>query len=205
MGCGLNNRLRLALHAVDQRLPHATTAKIYLTEQLTPIVDCLRHRCGELVCSEYLGPSAVPGGIDERGIRHEDLTRLSFEDRSFDAVFSFDVLEHVPDYQKGLQEVFRVLKPGGMFLMSAPFHLGSSRNIVRARIDVEGRIEHLLEPEYHGDPVSPDGGVLCFYHFGWQLLDEMRSVGFTDVVATLYWSSDYAYIGEEQLLLHAVK
>ena len=37
------------------------------------------------------------------------------------------------------------------------------------------------EPEYHGDPIS--GGVLCFHHFGWALLDDVREAGFADVAA----------------------
>ena len=36
-------------------------------------------------------------------------------------------------------------------------------------------------PEYHGDPLG--GGVLCFHHFGWDLLDAMRECGFAEAEA----------------------
>lgn len=41
---------------------------------------------------------------------------LPYPDGSFDAVVCVDVLEHVTDLQKVLDETARVLKPGGLFL-----------------------------------------------------------------------------------------
>ena len=45
---------------------------------------------------------------------------LPFEDNSFDIVLSFDVFEHIPDSDGHLQEVARVLKPGGYYLLQTP-------------------------------------------------------------------------------------
>ena len=45
---------------------------------------------------------------------------LPFETASFDAVISFDVLEHVPDPAKVLTEAHRVLRTGGIFLLVFP-------------------------------------------------------------------------------------
>lgn len=49
---------------------------------------------------------------------------LPFVDDSFDAVLSYDVLEHVQDPRRTLAEVLRVLKTGGVFLAVFPpyFH-----------------------------------------------------------------------------------
>lgn len=41
--------------------------------------------------------------------------KLPYEDRSFDVVICVDVLEHVKDVNKVIQEISRVLKPGGFF------------------------------------------------------------------------------------------
>ncbi|MGZ4754758.1 MAG: class I SAM-dependent methyltransferase [Acidimicrobiia bacterium] len=38
---------------------------------------------------------------------------LDFPDETFDAVYSFGVLHHTPDIEKAVEEVHRVLKPGG--------------------------------------------------------------------------------------------
>ncbi len=42
---------------------------------------------------------------------------LAFPDASFDLVFSHGVLHHSPRIQKIVKEIFRVLKPGGMFVV----------------------------------------------------------------------------------------
>jgi SAM-dependent methyltransferase len=49
-----------------------------------------------------------------------DATRLAFADASFDAVCSFETIEHLPDRDAFLAEVVRVLAPGGVFLVSTP-------------------------------------------------------------------------------------
>lgn len=48
-----------------------------------------------------------------------DATTMGFRDAAFDAVVSFETIEHVPDAPY-LDEVFRVLRPGGLFLLSTP-------------------------------------------------------------------------------------
>lgn len=47
---------------------------------------------------------------------------LPFEDGSFGAVLAFEVLEHVEDDEGLLDEISRVLRPGGLFVMSTPVH-----------------------------------------------------------------------------------
>lgn len=42
-----------------------------------------------------------------------DVTQLPFADNSFDAIVSTDLLEHVPDAKKAVEEIVRVLKSGG--------------------------------------------------------------------------------------------
>jgi len=43
-----------------------------------------------------------------------DAERLPFEDNSFDLVYSWGVLHHSPDTPRAVNEVFRVLRPGGI-------------------------------------------------------------------------------------------
>jgi len=178
---------------------------IYLTEQVTPLATCLARRYGRLAKSEYLGDGLASGSVNASGIRHEDVTALSYTDHTFDYVLSFDVLEHVPDYRAALAEFARVLKDGGTLILSAPFGLLLEKNLMRARIAPDGSVQHLLPPEYHGDPVDPGGGILCYYHFGWELLGDLRAAGFSEARVEAYWSREYAHVGSEQLVVVATK
>lgn len=45
---------------------------------------------------------------------------LPFEDNSMDMVFSSHVMEHIPNQQKALNEIYRVLKPGGYHVCVVP-------------------------------------------------------------------------------------
>lgn len=49
-----------------------------------------------------------------------DITNLPFEDDSFDIIFCNHVLEHIPDDTKAMQELYRVLRKGGMGIFQIP-------------------------------------------------------------------------------------
>lgn len=56
---------------------------------------------------------------------YADITVESpFERDFFDRIISFTVLEHVVPLCAALSEVFRILKPGGLVVMSADLHRG---------------------------------------------------------------------------------
>jgi SAM-dependent methyltransferase len=48
------------------------------------------------------------------------MEKIPFEKSFFDHVFAFEVLEHTEDDFLALKEVYRVLKPGGVFVFSVP-------------------------------------------------------------------------------------
>ena len=48
------------------------------------------------------------------------ITRMALAENSFDAVMSGDVLEHIEDDRRAVAEFFRVLKPGGVAVISVP-------------------------------------------------------------------------------------
>ena len=50
-----------------------------------------------------------------------DACAIAAADATYDAVFDFGAIHHVPDWQRTLSEVFRVLKPGGVFYAEEVF------------------------------------------------------------------------------------
>jgi len=57
---------------------------------------------------------------DKADVRYSG-ARMPFDDATFDTVLSVQVLEHTPDPQALVSEMARVLRPGGLLILSAPF------------------------------------------------------------------------------------
>lgn len=65
---------------------------------------------------DYIGCDVQEGaGVD----RIEDVHHLTFDDDSVGTVVSLDTLEHVADPLRALQEIHRVLRPGGVAVISS--------------------------------------------------------------------------------------
>lgn len=202
--CGLVNRVRASLHILHTLSPPHKNSRIYITERITKTYDWLNHKYENLIGSEYLGPNLRPGEVINN-IRHENVMDLSFENNSLDYVLSFDVLEHVPNCLEAFNEIFRVLANNGTFLFSVPFAYDNYEYKERAVMLHSGEIQHYEEPEYHGNPVDPENGALCYRYFGWEMLDILRKIGFVNVRAIAYWSIEQGYLGREQFLFMAHK
>jgi SAM-dependent methyltransferase len=89
--------------------------------------------CGTGVVSRELGTWSVPISVDmsplaldycrKRGLGRlvmGDAQRLPIKSGSVDAVIGLDIYEHLPDDEAAFAETFRILKPGGILVMSVP-------------------------------------------------------------------------------------
>jgi SAM-dependent methyltransferase len=75
--------------------------------------------------SQYVGvehPATLHGLTDVEVVA--DALTMPFRDRSFDTVVSFQVMEHIPEPQLFMREIFRLLKPGGHAILTTPFMWG---------------------------------------------------------------------------------
>ena len=61
----------------------------------------------------------VPDGARARTVRG-DAYALPFEDEAFDRVIAAEVLEHLPEDERAMAELFRVLRPGGLLAVTVP-------------------------------------------------------------------------------------
>lgn len=52
--------------------------------------------------------------------KQADAKKLPYKDNEFDFVLCTEVLEHVPDFKIAIEEIKRVLKPNGQFLVTVP-------------------------------------------------------------------------------------
>ena len=63
-----------------------------------------------------------------RGDIQIDLQAIDLPDASVDVVLTPHVLEHVPDTDKALSELFRVIAPGGRMYLQVPLVYGATRS-----------------------------------------------------------------------------
>jgi SAM-dependent methyltransferase len=193
LAAGLNSRLRAVLselhHAVEGRAPG--DLRIYAPEAVTQLALLLRGRYARFIGSEFTTDPAVMEGLFP--VPFENLLALSFPDAVFDVVVINDVFEHVPDIDRSLSEICRVTKPGGRLLTTFPFNIGYYDSIIKARMN-GGKIQYLVKPEYHGNPVDPNGS-LVFEIPGWNILERARDAGWSSAEIVYEQSVERGIIG----------
>ncbi|OEK09069.1 SAM-dependent methyltransferase [Flavivirga aquatica] len=79
-----------------------------------------------------------------------DICNLPFEDNSYDVILCNHVLEHIPDDAKAMQELYRILKPGGMGIFQIPQDLNraitfedDSITDKKERAEIFGQYDHV--------------------------------------------------------------
>ena len=87
-------------------------------------VTALDRSAGDLVDVEAVfgamrEAGEAPAGARARTVRG-DAYALPFDDDSFDAVIAAEVLEHLPEDERAMAELHRVLRPGGSLAVTVP-------------------------------------------------------------------------------------
>ncbi len=177
----LSTWIHRAVGVALESLPLGADARVYELSSKGALVAYLRKRFLRLTCSEYFDDVA-PGSF-RGGTQCQDVQCLTFEDAVFELVTSTEVFEHVPDDAKGFREIFRVLRPGGYFVLTVPLS-GTDTTVERAVIR-NGQVINLLPPEYHGDRIRGLGRVLAFRNYGTDIRSRLEATGFTVEILTI--------------------
>ncbi len=189
---GVNSRQRAVLACIEEatkeRAPHEY--RIFAPEAATYFA--LRMR-GHFV--KFLGAEYLPDPLAREWwfpVPHLDLCALDLPSNVFDIVTTNEVLEHVPDLDRALAEIFRVLQPGGVHIGTHPFLAMSQSSIRKAELR-NGSVVFLSEPEYHGNPTDPRGS-LVFEIPGWDILARAMTVGFSEANVRFYASQRHGVL-----------
>jgi ubiquinone/menaquinone biosynthesis C-methylase UbiE len=118
-------------------------------------------------------PAAIDLAMSKRSandanveFRVADAQDLPFDDNAFDVIFSCECLEHLPDPQKALHEMFRVLRPGGELILT-------TENYSNAMVIYWALAWVRREPFNSGDVVQPIENFFLF----WRVKQMMRTAG----------------------------
>lgn len=128
-----------------------------------------------------------------------DVTALPVPDSAFDVALCTEVLEHVPDPIAAISEFARILKPGGLLIVTAP--LGSG--IHQAPYHFYGGYtpywyrKFLGEAGFEDIRVEPNGGFFKFYGQESQrfnvMLHPRRFHGAAKAVAAAAWAISFPF------------
>ena len=160
--------------ALLRLVPDLGSAAVYELSARGPLFNFLRRHSRSMAGSQYVEGAAAGSNVD--GVRVEDVQCLTFASESFDVCTSTEVFEHVADDRRAFREILRVLKPGGSFLFTVPLDLTANTRERAALVD--GKLVHLLPPEYHRDPASMQSPVLAFRDYGVDIVDRLFEAGF---------------------------
>jgi SAM-dependent methyltransferase len=104
----------------------------------------------------------TPGGSFKWGYRSENIEALTFDDNSIDLHISQDVMEHIFNPELAFKEIARTLRPGGAHIFTVPIVNKYKKTSRRALLDAQGKVMHLKEAQYHGNPVDETGALVTF-------------------------------------------
>lgn len=114
--CGATDRERhLAMYMNACGLLDSLAGKNVLHFAPEPRIARLVADCAP---ARHIKADLYPTGPD---IEKIDMMQIPYPDASFDLIVANHVLEHVADYPASLQELSRVLKPGGMAILQTPY------------------------------------------------------------------------------------
>lgn len=91
---------------------------------------------------------------DHRHLRHDITLPVPLPDNSVDSFQAEDVLEHITYDRLGpvIDEIFRILKPGGLFRLSVPDY---GCDVLRQRSELDLSGEPVFDPGGNGTPAKP--------------------------------------------------
>lgn len=130
-----------------------------------------------------------------------DALELPFGAGTFGSVVSFQVMEHLPEPSHFLQEVFRVLKPGGMILIMTPFMWGEHEQPYDFYRYTRFGLHYLLEKSGFEivsiEPYAPYWPV-AIVRFNYWLLPFARGIFKLPVTAWM-WANQFMAVGLNKL------
>jgi hypothetical protein len=164
--CSSIPRWRALIQVLQTHFPNWRDLRIHESSPGGASSEKLKRECPNYLASHFF-PEVTPGEM-KHGFRCENLEQQTFGDAEFDLVVTQDVFEHILDPAAALSEIARTLKPGGAHLFTVPWYYWK-KTLVRA-ISENGSIKHLEEPDYHGNPIDPNGSLVVT-EWGWDLCD----------------------------------
>jgi len=110
-------------------------------------------------------------------VQKEDAENLTLSDKSVDAVFCCEVLEHVEKPEQAIAQLYRILQPGGYALVSVPWEpLWRVLNLARGKYiadlgNTPGHLNHFSRASFKKLATDAGFSILKEHHpFPWSMM-----------------------------------
>ena len=186
VGCGMGFIIDLAKEHVNQ------IDGIDITEAMLGKVDCSSCSC-------------------DINVQIAEIESAPFEDESFNLVTAYAVLHHLHELKPAFQEIYRVLKPGGVFYSDTDpnyYFWEAMKNLapdedysapVQREIDAVTSKDKELEEKFGVDPILLNTAEVLKHDSGGfkaeELTKELYEIGFSKVDVSYEW-----YVGEARVI-----
>jgi len=146
---------------------------IYKQENIK-ILHIAPERCLSKVLRKKAQDRYVPADINPKkygyikGMNTVDITHIGYQNNSFDIILCNHVLEHVPNDNTAISELYRVLRPRGIAVLQVPIAGNNIHTIEnnmalsqRERLQLYGQKDHVrLYGHDYLDKLKTTGGIV---------------------------------------------
>jgi predicted SAM-dependent methyltransferase len=113
-------------------------------------------------------PRYETADLHQPGVTHKvDITRVALPDEGYDLVIANHVLEHIPDDRQAMRELFRLLRPGGVALLTVPLNASRQQTYENVAIATPAERHAHFSAEDH------------VRYYGLDFADRLAEAGFT--------------------------
>lgn len=114
-----NPRIEIMLNSIN--FEHATILDIGCNDgTFLSLIKNKNNNLFGIEANNFAAQEAIKKGIDVKQFFFDDKTQMPFDDNFFDVIVAGEIIEHIYDTDFFLDEIKRLLKPGGQLIISTP-------------------------------------------------------------------------------------
>ena len=192
--CFCKPRERALMNAIETHYPNWKNIAIHESSPIKRGASVkLKKYSTNYTATQYYPSKEFGSMID--GFRNEDLENQTFPDETFDLVITSDVMEHIYNPEKAFKEIARTLKKGGAHIFTVPIINKHMKTELWATLGENGKPNFLKTPEFHGNPVDPDGSPVTM-HWGFDMVDFIKNVSGLETEIMAIYDKEKGLMGE---------
>ncbi len=175
--CGSTSRDRMYIFALATAMKKTEPLADWSVDKSIKVLEAAGARAHPQILDnkfDYNNTKFDPEIMEQPGYdldKYADFQALRNSKESLDIVMSSDVFEHIRLHTQALQEIHRVLKPGGTMILQVPMSTDREETVVRVKPEGD-KDNYLMPAHYHAEH------TLVYRDFGLDIIAQIENCGF---------------------------